>query len=168
MLGSRCSRQEERGSSGVAPTPSTSSPSTMSHGSSSLPGSARGTPAVPAQHLRLASSSSNSAWYSSGRLRDPGSLRSFAVEGGMDESSEASPGTQKASEADGWCEENRSADLRASTAYATTSTPWTSTNRELSMSGYPVHRSLPPARRCLPTPDILPDGARPKPPTLFY
>jgi hypothetical protein len=131
MLGSRCSRQEERGSSGVAPTPSTSSPSTMSHGSSSLPGSARGTPAVPAQPLRLASSSSNSAWYSSGRLRGPGSRRSFAVEGGMDESSEASPGTQKASEADGWCEENRSADLRASPAYATTSTPWTSTNREL-------------------------------------
>jgi hypothetical protein len=30
---------------------------------------------------------------------------------------------------------------------------------ESSMSGYPVHRSLPPARRCLPTPLILPDGA---------
>jgi hypothetical protein len=38
---------------------------------------------------------------------------------------------QKASEADGWCEGNRSADLRASPACATTSTPWTSTNRVL-------------------------------------
>jgi hypothetical protein len=70
-----------------------------------------------------ASSACRVAWISPRRPLPPREERG--------ESGEDSPGTQKASETDGWCEENRSADLRASPACATTSTPWTSNNREL-------------------------------------
>src|SRR5918995_862839 len=75
-------------------------------------------------------------------------------------SSSPLPRTQKANEADGWCEvTSLTSELRwpVPRRYAVVSAT------ECSMSSYPVHRSLPPTRRSSSDEDLLPGKAQDKP-----